>query len=471
MRKAGAMPKTSTSIIRVIGCISFCCNFSCSQSVADPAPSTTGGVTPDTGSRADDGAAVSTAPRAGTTAAVNTMSAGANATPTMHTASQAGMGSQAPQEPTQPVADAGTTSPQGSSEDDAGPGPGNTDDTLDLPSLELVRRMAPGWNLGDTLDSCSMVATDSVDETTWGNPRVQADLSSALKNHGMHSVRIPVTWRHHLGPAPDYVIDPMWIKRVQEVVDYALANDLYAIINLHHDGGGDPEGGAWIRNAATDYEGTLRKFNALWTQIAAHFADYSQRLLFEDINEVGFDSLQKSEGYTRLNNLNQAFVDLIRQSQGKNPKRHLLIAGYWTDFAESSMGTVMPKDPENRSILSVHYYTPWMFCVNGEPSTWGSAAELTELRDKFQLIKTAFTDRGHAVILGEYGVNSKAERQSRMFWIEHVTKAAFDLGIAPMFWDNGEELDRVSYQWRTAGLMDAFKRATSGQDYEIVKQP
>lgn len=54
---------------------------------------------------------------------------------------------------------------------------------------------------------------------------------------------------------------------------------------------------------------------------------------------------------------------------------------------------------------------------------------------------------------------------------ESVTTAAFDLGIAPMFWDNGEELDRVSYQWRTAGLMDALERATSGQDYGIVKQP
>lgn len=352
-----------------------------------------------------------------------------------------------------------------------GAAPMLADEDATRTSQEIVTRMAPGWNLGNSLDSCSMVASDKVDETTWGNPKIEEALFLALKDEGMRSIRIPVTWRHHLGPAPDFTIDPTFMERVVEVVGYAVDNGLYAIINLHHDGGGDPEGGAWVHNASTDYEGTLAKFRAVWAQIATRFADHPHRLLFEGLNEVGFDDLDKAQGYATLNKLNQAFVDLVRGSTGNNPTRHLLFAGYWTDFAESSMGTQVPNDPVERSILSVHYYTPWMFCVTADVKTWGSAADLQELRDKFQLVQRAFIDKGTPVILGEYGVNSTAERSSRLFWLEYVTKSAFDLGIAPMFWDNGEELDRTTYRFRTEGIMDAFKRATSGMDYEIVKLP
>lgn len=339
-----------------------------------------------------------------------------------------------------------------------------------LDSAALVRRMAPGWNLGDSLDAVSANAAEKVDETSWGNPRVTESLFSTLKRDGIRAIRIPVSWRHHLGPAPDFPIDEAWMSRVQEVVDYASDNGLYAIINLHHDGGGDPGGGAWLRDAQKNYEPVMQKYRAVWKQIAARFRDYPHRLVFESMNEVGFDQLPKSEGFQLLNRINQAFVDLVRASGGNNGTRHLLIAGYWTDFAESSQGTVMPRDPARRTILSVHYYTPSQFCINGERKTWGTNADLSELASKFAILKRAFVDRGTPIILGEYGVITTTEASSRVFWLEHVTKAAFDLGIAPFFWDNGEEYDRVGLKWRTPGLLEALRRATSGRKYTVTKQ-
>ena len=248
-------------------------------------------------------------------------------------------------------------------------------DPGNVPSADFVRDMAPGWNLGNSLDVTSSNPDDTPPETFWGNPTIKEELFLALKEDGIRSIRIPVTWRHYLGPAPDYTIDADRMDRVQEVVDYAIDNGFYAITNLHHDGGDDLEGGAWIKSAATDEAGVMAKYTAVWTQIAERFAGYSHMLVFESMNEVGFDDLPRDDAYALLNRMNQAFVDLIRGTGGNNPTRHLLIAGYWTDIAQSVAGVVMPTDPAGRCILSVHYYTPWQFCINGDPAIWGSDTE------------------------------------------------------------------------------------------------
>lgn len=346
----------------------------------------------------------------------------------------------------------------------------------DMTSTEIVHDMGLGWNLGNTLDVCNADRngdgnvdenSEEVDETLWGNPKATKELFEALKDDGITAVRIPVTWRDHLGEAPDYEIDEDWMDRVQEIVDYARSCGMYVIINLHHDGGDDLEFGAWIKNADKDYDGVLEKYKAIWTQIADRFKDYSDYLVFESMNEVGFDSLPQDEAYELLNKLNQEFVNLIRSTGGNNDKRHLLIAGYWTDITRSCAGTVMPEDPADRCILSVHYYTPWQFCINGRPSTWGSDAEINELNRLFDMLKTTFIDNDVPVILGEYGVNSAAEDSSRIYWCESVVKKCTDLGIATFFWDNGEEVDRNTYEWRTEGFMEALNRASSGEDYTV----
>lgn len=70
-----------------------------------------------------------------------------------------------------------------------------------------VAAMQPGWNLGNTFDAIG------ADETAWGNPRVTRELLRGVKAQGFKSVRLPVTWGDHQGPAPDYAIDPVWLGR------------------------------------------------------------------------------------------------------------------------------------------------------------------------------------------------------------------------------------------------------------------
>lgn len=252
---------------------------------------------------------------------------------------------------------------------------------IEMTSQELVSSIRIGWNLGDTLDVCQadrdgdgkvnehVEEGEEVDETLWGNPKATKELFESLWDSGVNAVRIPVTWRDHIDEAGN--VTEAWMNRVREVVDYAYDLGMIVIINIHHDGGGDPDFGAWICHAATDYEGTLSRYKTLWSQIAECFQNYGERLIFESMNEVGFDSLSESKAYETLNNLNREFVSLIRSSGGNNPKRHLLIAGYWTDIAKTCDSRFsMPEDPEGKSIVSVHYYTPWDFCTTNIKKEW-----------------------------------------------------------------------------------------------------
>ena len=111
-------------------------------------------------------------------------------------------------------------------------------------------------------------------------------------------------------------IDREWMDRVQQVVDYAYSQGMYVIINVHHDGGGDPKFGAWIiEESQKDYNTFLKKYNNVWKQIAERFKNYSDYLIFESMNEVGFDTLynkNKADAYNLINKINQDFVDIIR---------------------------------------------------------------------------------------------------------------------------------------------------------------
>jgi len=347
----------------------------------------------------------------------------------------------------------------------------------DISSMELCGEMKLCWNLGNALDVCNADRdgdgkvnehSENVDETLWGNVMTTPEVFETLKADGYNAVRIPVTWRDHLDE--NYNIDENWMDRVQEVVDYAYDLDMYVIINLHHDGGGDPDFGAWIRETAMkDYDTWYAKYSSIWTQICERFENYSDKLIFESMNEVGFDELNTNDAYALLNKMNQAFVDLVRSGGGNNPKRHLLIAGYWTDIDKSiSNQYVMPNDPENRCILSVHYYTPWEFCVCENQYEWGTDIEVRTMESQISKLKTNFIDKGIPVIIGEYGTGGN-EPASVTFFCEKLTKLTHDIGIPAFLWDPGTIFNRETCTWNRENFIPALQKAVSGEDYEVVK--
>lgn len=350
-------------------------------------------------------------------------------------------------------------------------------DTMeDMTSMELVADMGVGWNLGNTLDVCvadrdgdgkvneAPAEGEKVDETLWGNVRTTPELFAHLKEDGVNAVRIPVTWRDHLSDDGKDTIDPEWLERVGEVVNYAYEQDMYVIVNMHHDGGGDPKFGAWIRTNEAGFEDVRARYKRIWTQIAEYFKGYDERLILESMNEVGFEDhhVQLPRAYEMLNTLNQDFVDLVRASGGNNAERHLLIAGYWTDIEMTcSAYFIMPEDPADRLILSVHYYTPYQFCITGERKIWGAGGDAVQMGAMIRKMANTYCSQGVPVIIGEYGMVSR-ETESRIAFSKTLTELCKENGMAAFFWDNGEEFDRETYEWRTEGLIEALNEAVSG---------
>jgi len=317
---------------------------------------------------------------------------------------------------------------------------------------DFVKDMGLGFNIGNNLDSWG-------GETAWGNVAINRAFIKALKDYGYKTIRLPITWAEYLDPAPDYTIRSARLDRVETIVNWCIDEHLYVIINIHHDGHGNPK--SWIQNASKNFpdnganvEAVADQLAAVWMQIANRFSDYSDYLIFEAMNEIGFDDLwnryqggqvaQKAEAYRILNLLNQTFVDTVRATGSKNASRFLLIPGYWTDIDNTCDPLFkMPTDNiEDRLTLSVHYYTPWNFAGDITRATWGTDSDINTLNNLFNKLKTNFIDKGIPVILGEYNVINKKgstvkAKEERVKWLTAVTKKCVELGICPILWDNG----------------------------------
>ncbi|MGN0620755.1 MAG: cellulase family glycosylhydrolase [Porcipelethomonas sp.] len=348
-----------------------------------------------------------------------------------------------------------------------------------MTSQQIVSDMGLGWNLGNTFDAfyANQTASPEKVETLWGNPKVTKELIQSIKGHGFKTIRIPVTWMNCIDSSNN--IDTAFLDRVQEVVDYCIGEGLYVILNMHHDGG-DTSSGCWLRDAKNDYSGVSAKYEKLWQQIAGRFADYSDYLIFESMNEVGFEGSGSvtDDDYTTLNNLNQLFVNTIRNSGSNNANRHLLIAGYFTDVEKTCNSRFsMPSDPAGRCIVSIHYYTPSTFCVAekgsswGYRSTWGTESDYKTLNIYLDKLVKRFTQSGTPVIIGEYGVltESKNGKDSASIakFLRAVAEGSLERGMCPVIWDSGnggdmKYINRKTYEWNLP-VLDNIYTVLSGE--------
>lgn len=320
----------------------------------------------------------------------------------------------------------------------------------------FVENLGVGWNLGNTLDpvDCTWLTDDMEYETAWGNPKTTKELIHYIKSEGFTTIRIPVTWKNHVGAAPDYTIRREWLDRVQQVVDWCREEDLYVILNIHHES-------SWLTNASRDYDGTMTQYRAIWTQLAARFQDYDEHLIFESMNEIGFDDLGDAKGCELQNRINAEFTELIRTSGGKNADRYLLLAGYWTDIDKTCEGTVLPED--DRVILSVHYYSPATFAIAdrssswGYQETWGADADFAYLDGQMRKLKEHFTDKGTPVIIGEFAAtHTDKDAESVVRYTAAVMEYALRYRFCPIWWDNGQEIDRTALNYRLNGMQEAI---------------
>ena len=337
--------------------------------------------------------------------------------------------------------------------------PARDDPFRDYPDAQtFVEAMGMGWNLGNTLDpvGCDWI-TDELDyETAWENPRTTKTLIAYVKSRGFDTVRVPVTWADHL--SSDNTVSPVWMERVAQIVEWCVEEDLYVIINMQHEDG-------WLTGASSDYDGVMEKYRAIWTQIALRFRGYSEKLVFESMNEIGFENLDTKDGCALLNRINAEFTALIRGTGGNNEKRYLLLAGYLADMDKSIKGGIVLPD-DNRTILSIHYYAPPAFAIAdassewGYQRTWGTEGDFAYLKEQFERLKSRYVDRGVPVIIGEFGaIHTDKDLDDVVLYTASIIEYALKYRMCPIWWDNGSEIDRTALTFRLDGMEDAIAAA------------
>lgn len=355
----------------------------------------------------------------------------------------------------------------------------------DKTAIDIVNEMGLGWNLGNTFD-CSggsetyfglgwvadengNMGTGWIDkaswdvtstETMWGNPITTKAMIDAVHAEGFNSIRIPVTWFENSDP-DTYDIDDAYLARVKEVVDYAYANDMYVIVNMHWDCSGGNNSKYWL-DAGMD---ALPRYTTMWTEIANYFKDYDNHLVLESMNEVPFD-------YSTLNTFNQKFVDIVRGTGSGNADRLLLLAGANDDLTKTCNPEYKLPD-DNMIAVSIHYYYPSIFAVATKDSTWGytdkwgTDDEKQNVYDLFAKMKAYYADEGVPVILGEYGVvtneNGGKDHDSIVSYLDTIASSALATdGVTAFLWDAGnagdmQYFDRKNLTWFNQDYADVYK--------------
>ena len=301
---------------------------------------------------------------------------------------------------------------------------GSVQPFVEMTGEELIADMGAGWNLGNTLDGHTGFTPN---ETVWQNVKTTKKLIRSVHDLGFHTVRIPVTWGTMIDDTNNYAINEAWISRVQDIVDYCISQDMYAIINIHHDGADQM---SWLNIGTDDQKALEDKFAGVWENIATTFRNYDEHLIFESMNEVQASGMTVLEQNQAIMKLNQIFVNTVRATGSNNAKRWLMVPGkfnYIDSICNEKNQFKIPEDMvENRIILSVHVYTPWNFCgseSSGSEANTTYSVERLEANDKeLQPLYEMYTSKGIPVVVGEYGCINKDNVSERAFYLEGMNR-------------------------------------------------
>lgn len=380
---------------------------------------------------------------------------------------------------------------------------------------DAVTNMRIGWNLGNRLDANSGDVNNmwieawsdrspSAYETAWGQPVITRELVHMFKEAGFNAMRVPVTWYAHMGEIDVQVgpnadgnwvgtwdmstwdggqVDPVWMARVREVVDYVIDEGMYCILNVHHDTGDGSI--CWLRADMNSYEENHEIFENLWTQIATEFKDYDEHLLFEGYNEMldsygswcfasffgpnNYSASSANSAYNAINSYAQSFVNAVRATGGNNSTRNLIVNTYGCCSGEGNWNSHL-QDPLKKLKIPTDE-TPGH--IIAQIHSYPSAQNVNEARSSAEnlvnVIKKHLFPKGVPVIIGEWGLSTSSDTPgyNDIFcaFAERLVSLCKSEGIGTFKWMGLADGDDCKVpQWTEPELKDTIVRAYYGSD-------
>ncbi len=295
---------------------------------------------------------------------------------------------------------------------------------------QAVAEMAIGMNLGNTFDAPH--------EGDWALPAQKAFII-AFKEAGFKHVRIPVTWHEHTQLEAPYAVDSVFLTRVEEVVDWALAQDLYVILNAHHE--------SWLKENYQDQKNKDR-LDSIWIKVAAHFKEKPAKLMFELLNEPNGMTVAE------VNEVNKRILSIIRN---ENPNRLAVFSGHGFTPIDALLETEIPDVQDKFLMGNFHSYDPWEFAGQCQKS-WGTNEDKSKLRQIYQRASDWATINQIPVMVNEFGAakfdftqpENVCDLAERLAYLSLHVRLAKEFGIAGSFWDDGGSFstyDRSNNTW------------------------
>jgi len=178
-----------------------------------------------------------------------------------------------------------------------------------------------------------------------------------IKSLGCDVIRLPINLHAMAGNAPNYRLDPLFLDFLDQAVDWAESLEIYLILDNHTF---DP-----AEDTDPNIGGILTK---VWTQMAEHYQNRSEYVMYEILNEPHGISDQL------WNSIQMEVVDAIREID----QDHYIVIGPagWNSFHNLD---AMPVYPQEKLIYTFHFYDPFIFTHQGASWTDPSMAPLSDV--------------------------------------------------------------------------------------------
>ncbi|MDR3693223.1 cellulase family glycosylhydrolase [Mucilaginibacter sp.] len=354
---------------------------------------------------------------------------------------------------------------------------------------QIANNITYGWNFYNTLEA------PGSEQGSWGPPPITQQQFDMLKANGVNAVRIPIRYDGTIANGGHVIntktaqIDPVWLARIHQIVQYAINDGIYVTINIHYDPGNN--NGNNGNNPSTQPTGAVQdtanaKHKAFWEQIATAMRDFDEHLMFASLNETVGTDMSSMLAVMRYH---QTFINAVRSTGGKNVYRTLVIQSpsASTDILNQYLDPTnvyktpsLPTDPTpHKMMLEFHYYSPSQFCILGGDASWGkelyfwgsrktyfvngkydtyhttntlfldrncSYNEENYADSIFKTVKKRFADKGIPLFMGEYAPQYHAERltgypadslkalASATHFTAYIAQQAKANGVIPYLW-------------------------------------
>ena len=366
-------------------------------------------------------------------------------------------------------------------------------------AIEVVNDMGIGYNLGNTYNYSDNLGYESIENyeiNTWGTILPQKKIINKIKKNGFKTIRFQVKYMNYTDEIN--IINNDWIIKIKEIVKWIINSNMYCILSVYHDNN------YW----ELEGENSKDKYINLWTKIANEFKDFNQHLVFESFYEFGFLCYFDYQEYCYYEEhyISQIFVNTIRNSNGNNKERLLIVPAFSSelelkDYIYDLYEINIPKDPSNKLAISLNYFFPgenaleylieydefepiflydnlgidYYFIPN---FNWGKDKDYKEMMNYFRSLKRLLIDKGFPVVIGEIGIyNKQADKSSVRQFLYTIFSISLEFrGILPCLWNISEKIEgdmnyyynKETNEWTDKIIGENFFKISKGNNIKTT---